>query len=81
MIPKSVGINTRNICRGRFAFVDIFNDLGWGNPILLSVSHSLAVQNNAKFTVMILIRIARLSQQPATYLYTVPLHVYPNSFS
>ena len=29
---KSAWINTRNIRRGRFAFVDIGNGRGWGNP-------------------------------------------------
>ena len=32
LISKSAWINTRNIRRGRFAFVDIGNGRGWGNP-------------------------------------------------
>ena len=43
LISKSAW-NTRNIRRGRFAFVDIANGRVWGNPRLLSLSHSLAVQ-------------------------------------
>ena len=32
LISTSAWINTRNIRRGRFAFVDIGNGGGWGNP-------------------------------------------------
>ena len=32
LISTSAWINTRNIRRGRFAFVDIGNEEGWGNP-------------------------------------------------
>ena len=40
LISKSAWMNTRNIRRGRFAFVDIGNGKGWGNP--RPVSHSLS---------------------------------------
>ena len=32
LISKSAWLNTRNIRRGRFAFVDIGNGRGWGKP-------------------------------------------------
>ena len=61
LISKSAWITNRNVRRGRFAFVDIANGRGWGSQSLIL----WLFKTNAKFTVMIL--IARLSQQPATY--------------
>ena len=54
-------INTRNSRRRRFAFVDIGNGRGRGNRTSLWL-----------VLLSSLILIAKLSQQPATYLYNVP---------